>query len=62
MIDFWTNRENHSFVIHLKTVLQTTALVLLAVALYSYYHAHEKFMEENIDEIEKMENPFLNIK
>ena len=62
MIDFWTSKEQHSFVVHLKTVLQTTALVLLSIALYGYYHSHQQYMRDNIDVIESMPDPYANTK
>lgn len=39
MIDIWVNRENLSIVRHFKSILNTAALVILSVSLYSYYRA-----------------------
>ena len=49
MIDIWTDREHLSFVVHFKSILQTGALVILSVALYSYYRAHVKSTDETPD-------------
>ena len=42
MIDVWTTRQKQPIVIHSKSILQTSALILLSISLYSYYKAHER--------------------
>lgn len=42
MIDVWVEREYLSVIFHFKSILQTAALVLLSMALYSYYRDHER--------------------
>ena len=37
LVDFWTSRPWQSLVKHIKSILQTGALILLMYALYSYY-------------------------
>lgn len=44
MIDVWVDRQHFSLMVHFKSILQTAALVILSIALYSYYRAHEKSM------------------
>lgn len=37
MIDIWVSREWLSFVVHLKSIFETVALILMIYALYTYY-------------------------
>lgn len=42
MIDVWVSRRNMSIVRHVRTILQTAALVILSLSLYFYYR-HQEF-------------------
>lgn len=41
MIDVWVSRRNMSIVRHVRTMLQTAALVILSLSLYFYYRHQE---------------------
>lgn len=46
MIDVWVRKEYMSVVKHIRTILQTAALVLLSIALYSYYKVQIKYNQD----------------
>lgn len=48
LIDIWVDRENLILVKHVRTILQTTALLLLSYGLYTYY-------------VETIDNPWSHI-
>lgn len=37
LVDIWVDRENLILIKHIRTILQTSALLLLAYGLYTYY-------------------------
>jgi len=48
LIDIWVDRENLILIKHVRTILQTSALLLLAYGLYTYY-------------VETIDNPWSHI-
>lgn len=54
MIDVWVDRTKLSILNHCKSILQTGALVILSIALYSYYRAQRDRILEVINKEDKM--------
>jgi len=42
MVDIWVDIKKQSIIKHFKTILHTSALVILAIALYLYYNSYQR--------------------